>query len=97
VDWDNFTVDDAEAIYRDQYWNRAGCDNLAYPLCVIVFDTAVNMGVSFALQLKSLSTGSVDYLFNRIQEYRRKKNFNLYGKGWIGRVLDLYTTFLKEV
>jgi len=83
----------ARGVYRREYWDRCGCQNLDYPLDIIVMDTAVNMGVSRALDLKESAHGWQDYLFKRIGRYaeigRRRPEFL---RGWINRVLDLYAT-----
>ena len=82
----------AREVYRREYWDRCGCAGLDYPLDIIVMDTAVNMGVSRALELKECAAGWQDYLFKRIARYadigRKRPEFL---RGWINRVLDLYT------
>jgi len=83
----------AGAVYRREYWDRCGCAGLPYPLDIIVMDTAVNMGVSRALEIKEGAAGWQDYLFKRIARYaeigRRRPEFL---RGWINRVVDLYIT-----
>ena len=82
----------AREVYRREYWDRCGCGVLDYPLDIIVMDTAVNMGVSRALELKEGAAGWQDYLFKRIGGYaeigRKRPEFL---RGWINRVVDLYT------
>jgi len=81
----------ARGVYRREYWDRCGCQILDYPLDIIVMDTAVNMGVGRALDLKESAHGWQDYLFRRIGKYaeigRRRPEFL---RGWINRVMDLY-------
>lgn len=48
VDIRNLTLDEAKAIYKKDYWDACGCDSLKEPLDIVVFDTAVNMGVGRA-------------------------------------------------
>lgn len=50
VDIPNLTLADAQAIYQRDYWTRAGCEDLPWPLCAQVFDAAVNNGVGRAQQ-----------------------------------------------
>lgn len=47
---DVYTITDEEtkAIYHDEYWTPAHCDELPYGLDLIVFDTAINSGVNRA-------------------------------------------------
>lgn len=44
------TLDDARAIYRRDYWAKAGCDQLPEAVRFDVFDAAVNSGVSQAVK-----------------------------------------------
>ena len=83
----------AEDIYYENYWLKSECDKLPKPMGIIVFDTAVNMGISRAKEFYDTSTDWQDYLFKRIAFYTKCKNANIYLKGWINRVIDLY----KEV
>lgn len=39
---------EAEAIYYERYWLAAGCNRLAWPLNLVLFDAAVNCGVGRA-------------------------------------------------
>lgn len=43
------TRDDAIEIYRSDYWNRIGIDQLPSEIRLMVFDTAVNMGPARAI------------------------------------------------
>ena len=45
----NLTREQAIEIYREDYWDRLGCEGLPAPLDVALFDTAVNVGVNRAL------------------------------------------------
>ena len=80
----------AEDIYYENYWLDAGCDKLEFPSNILCFDTAVNMGKSRAKDLWLISTGWQDYLFKRIELYAGFKQANLYLRGWVNRVIDLY-------
>lgn len=44
VDIANLTLDDAKAIYVRDYWAACACGQLRWPLCLFVFDMAVNQG-----------------------------------------------------
>lgn len=85
---ENLTREDAVAIYRDAYWHKAGCDNLPTPMDMIVFDTAVNMGVGAAKAILGRTTDPEDYLWRRLERYvglNRPK----FLAGWVNRVIDL--------
>jgi len=85
----------AEHIYWNDYWLGAGCDKLPKPMGIIVFDTAVNRGLSKAKEFYDASTDWQDYLFRRIASYTKLEKFNIFGKGWVNRVIVLYH-FVKE-
>ncbi len=46
----NLTVERAKAIYRRDFWGRAGCDALPDAVKFDVFDMSVNSGVSAAVK-----------------------------------------------
>lgn len=93
LDIRNLTLNEAKTIYKVDYWDKCDCDYLAFPTDILMFDTAVNMGATKAFSIRSKSSNFFDYIILRIHEYTKIKNFNLYGKGWINRVLDLYMRF----
>lgn len=45
LDIANLTQDEAEAIYRRDYWAPMNADALDFPLALVAFDAAVNAGV----------------------------------------------------
>lgn len=51
ININSLTREDAVAIYRRDYWERAGCDDLPPKLAVAAFDCAVNQGVGIAGRL----------------------------------------------
>lgn len=86
-------IEDREvaAIYETGYWVPAGCPRQAWPLCLVQFDTAVNMGVQRALGFASSSEGDVDtYLRKRRAYYMNlastKPNLQVFLRGWLNRV-----------
>jgi len=90
LDISSLTVEQVKPIYYQDYWLKAGCDELNQPLDIIVFDTAVNMGVSKAKEFLEESSDWKDYLFLRIEFYTESSKSNVYLRGWINRVVDLY-------
>ena len=58
LDIPNLTREQAIAIYEKNYWEPVHGDELPWPLCVYVFDSAVNQGVTVAIQMlqRSLNT-----------------------------------------
>ena len=58
VDIANLTLDDAEAIYRRDYWLTVQGDELPAPLALLVFDAAVNNGVKRASEWLQEAVGA---------------------------------------
>ena len=85
-------------IYKSVYWDKTDCNALSYPMNLVVFDTAVNMGRSRADEIFDQCTGCWrDYLLLRLYTYSKFKQAKLYFRGWANRVLDLYKQIEKEV
>ena len=96
-------MDSVVEIYREKYWNALDCDNLAWPIAMAAFDTAVNCGVGRAKRwLKESLAGELDksvenhlreFLNMRVVHYlkiiRNNPDLAKYKKGWLNRVTDL--------
>lgn len=89
LDIKNLTVEQAKEIYKRDYWDKTGCDALDWPMCLIVFDTAVNMGVGRAQAIQAEALNWSDYLFMRLDRYV-DLNQPAFLKGFLNRVLDLW-------
>lgn len=89
LDIKNLTVETAKEIYRQDYWQAAGCEALEWPLSLIVMDTAVNCGVDKAIEWREKYLNWTDYLFARIEFYNRLKK-PMFLPGWINRVIELW-------
>lgn len=48
LDIANLTLDGAQGIYASDYWRACSCDQMPWPLCLFVFDMAVNQGQATA-------------------------------------------------
>ena len=90
----NLSIEDAKMIYRKDYWDRAGCGALEWPMCLVHFDSCVNLGLSRATTLKGKAFNWTDYLFLRMEHYSNLAGSRLaaqaYLRGWVNRVLDLW-------
>ena len=60
IDIRNLTLGEAKWLYRHDYWNESGCDDLPWPLSCFVFDAAVNQGVGAAIRLLQRSLDVTD-------------------------------------
>lgn len=45
------TIEAAKKIYFDNYWTPCKADQMPWPLCLYVFDSAVNQGVTPAIKM----------------------------------------------
>jgi hypothetical protein len=97
VDIANLTREQATQIYYKEYWLPIGGDALPQPIALVVFDSAVNVGVTRALQWLDESGGNVDtYLSLRQQYYEDLASANprldQFLTGWTARVQSLADT-----
>lgn len=53
----NISQAEARELYREEYWNAAGCDRLAWPISYMTFDAAVNSGPSRAVKWTQAGLG----------------------------------------
>lgn len=53
----NLTRDQAIQIYRTDFWNAAGCEDMPPKLAIAAFDCAVNQGVTIAKRLIQKAVG----------------------------------------
>lgn len=44
------TPDQAKAIYKRDYWDQIDGDQLPFPIAIMLFDSAVNQGLTYAVQ-----------------------------------------------
>lgn len=92
----DMTVDMAKAIYLRKYWEPTGCDTAPFPLDVCMFDAKVNPqddptmpGGSMQELMNQHPENWQDYLFFRMQRYRRCSKPK-YVNGHINRILKLH-------
>ena len=90
IDVKNLTKKQAADIYYREYWLAAGCDRMEYQMAVVVFDTAVNMGVKRAKAWAQIFKSPTTYLDRRERFYRRRaarnKDARRFLRGWLSRV-----------
>jgi lysozyme family protein len=89
----NLTAEQAKEIYRRDYWEKAGCNGLPWPLDVITFDCAVNQGVSFAKELAHECKDPLAAMMYRLRRYSdivaRRRTSEKFLRGWINRIIQL--------
>lgn len=93
----NLTVERAKEIYLEEYWIPVSADSLIYPADLVAFDSAVNQGVSFARSMirECGTSDATAMLFYRLKKYSaivagRPASLK-YLRGWMNRVIELYT------
>lgn len=82
-------------IYKEQYWIPAGCDKLEDgKYACVIFDLAVNSGVSRAKKFHLIAKGNIETLFKLREEFYNRIVKNnppqkVFLKGWMNRIADL--------
>lgn len=89
IDIKNLNRDGAKEIYKKDYWDKAGCESLAWPLCLVHLDAAVQHGVGRANDFLKKGSGPVDYIFLRLTYYAAINN-PAFLRGWLNRMVELY-------
>jgi Glycosyl hydrolase 108 len=98
LDIKNLTAQQCAQIYFDEYWAASKSNTQEFPNCTIVFDSAVNCGVSRALSFGGVlsATNQVDpdsYLSNRLMYYvglvKKNPALQKFLSGWTNRINDL--------
>ena len=60
LDIKNLSIEQAKAIYKRDYWDRAKCDMLPPIVAFQVFDTAVNSGIGQSIRFLQRAAGVAD-------------------------------------
>lgn len=90
LDIPNLTMEQADAIYFEDYWQASGADKLPWPYCLLAFDTAVLHGVGTSKRWQA-EVGDNPYAFaaKRLRVYTKLSNWSEFGAGWVNRTADL--------
>lgn len=82
--------DELQAIYRREYWDEMGCDNLAAGVDLCAFDGAVNSGVGRARGWLADGAG-VDTICDRRLAFLQRlgRLWRVFGAGWSRRVAGI--------
>lgn len=93
------TQEEAIIIYHREYWMPCGCQKMVWPMCQVLFDTAVNLGVGTALGFLSRAVGATEsdrarsIITQRVLHYQIKAKKNpskkIFLRGWMARVAAL--------
>lgn len=98
LDIKSLTPERAAEIYYQDYWTRAGCGAIDFPLSTCVFDTAINCGPSRAVRWARDSKTCEEFLAMRKKYYLgivvNDPKKQVFLKGWLNRLADL-TKFVQ--
>jgi hypothetical protein len=95
IDIEKLTEDKAKAIAKPEYWNAAGCDRRPWPLDLLAFDTAFNLGLDDVQAIDPKASTWEAWLLRRVMKHirvARKLPFEVRKNrwGWLFRCYDLY-------
>jgi hypothetical protein len=83
----SLTIEQAQEIYYEHYWKASGADKLAWPLCLLVFDTAVLHGTGTAQAwIREVGVNPFDFFARRLRVYTESDKWKVFGLGWTRRV-----------
>ena len=89
--------DEAKRIYHQNYWVKADCDNMEFPMAMVVFDMAINSGVSAAKKTFEKCLGDWKYfLMERIIYCTHCKTEWKHLRGWTKRIARLYEYLMEK-
>lgn len=95
LDIENLTVEQAKAIYKEDYWDKLQLDNFCTTDAIVLMDCGVNCGVSRTVGWMNKSSDYRIILLERIAHYVKLANlakYRPYLRGWLNRTMDLYNT-----
>jgi lysozyme family protein len=106
LDIENLTEDQAKEIAKKEYWDSARCDQREWPLDLLAFDTAFNLGVDDveAIDRQVMRSNGLNwegFLLRRVMKHirvARKLPWKVRAQrwGWMFRCYDLYKVCKDE-
>ena len=77
-------------IYRRDYWEPSGAAAAPWPLCLALFDTAINHGVGAAKRIHARQLSEIElYQAKRMLDYITYETWPHHGVAWGNRVRHL--------
>jgi len=96
LDIASLTLDQAQAVYKRDYWDRIGADALGSALALLAFDAAVNNGVGRARQWlllvqnqPDLRAACIEFTAQRTLFMASLPGWRNFGLGWARRLANL--------
>ena len=86
------TKEQAKQIYFGEYWVAMGCDNLEYPMDMVMFIQGVNLGTYRAISFLDNSKGLLDFFMLNLNHYctRPEIQRKVFLTGWCNRLIKLW-------
>lgn len=89
LDIASLTLEQAKDIYLRDYWGPAGCAaQMNDAMALLIFDCAVNQGVSRAKRIADTAHDPVAFQAERALHYASLPTFDHYGRGWMRRLFE---------
>lgn len=90
VDIAALTLDEAQAIYRRDYWDKLNCDGMSWELALISFDCAVNQGIGTARSIQLKAQDAAQFQAERAVHYATLPTWPTFGRGWMRRLFHVF-------
>ena len=84
------TLEQAQEIYRRDYWNALNCDSHPWEMALVLFDCGVNHGVSAAKGILPTVSTPTELQAERALRYARAETFGRFGRGWMRRLFHVF-------
>lgn len=97
LDIKNLTPEQALRVYLDEYWFPSGADDLPYPDCLVVFDTAILCGTGRATAWLRETKDPYQFLELRKQFHINKSRDHAWARAFIGGWLNRCNTLKREL
>lgn len=80
----------ADDIFFRDYWQRSGADKLEWPMCLLVYNAAVNFHPDTARKWLEQSGGSpLSFVALMLRGYRKSKAWPQAGNAWVDRTIEV--------
>lgn len=94
LDIEQLTRQEALEIYEREYWSPPHCGNLPWPRDLVIFDCAVNQGISAAIDIEHAAIDAYEAIILRIERYVHLCNVNERLRpnlrGWMNRMMKVW-------
>lgn len=86
----NLTLERAQQIYQQEYWNPLNCDGMSWELALITFDCCVNQGIGTVHSIQRVTQDATQFQAERGMHYAALPTFETFGRGWMRRLFQIF-------